>query len=63
MDYELAEQLKDAGFASRLVASIGFSPRPKSISINDLLYDLPTLTELMEVCGEDLLIATALQPV
>lgn len=61
MTYELAKQLKDAGFPQtgthtkffsgldKLPVSVGFGYEP--LAVEDSIY-VPTLKELIEACGE-----------
>jgi hypothetical protein len=54
MNYELAKQLKDAGFPFKYV---GISNVPKDNGVvfidRQEAYEYPTLSELIEACGED----------
>lgn len=50
MNYELAKQLKDAGF---LLEKVGYGWNGnKAIAIDDIRYYAPTLSELIEACGD-----------
>lgn len=52
MNYELAKQLKDAGFPMKLAL-----PNSEFIwggtDTNGTVYQYPTLSELVEACGDD----------
>ena len=55
MNYELAKQLKDAGFPFRtsLFASINDNT---PLDFNGTPYNVPTLSELIEACGKYVLV-------
>lgn len=48
MNYELTNQLKDAGFPLHSNENISV------FNVDDVIYATPTLSELIEACGEDL---------
>ncbi len=50
MEYLLAKELKDAGFPMIACGDKGCPFR--NIEINDVGYHTPTLSELIEACGE-----------
>ena len=49
MTYEVAKQLKDAGFPQRLKDSSVAMTADGEVPINQ--FELPTLSELIEACG------------
>lgn len=62
MNYELAKQLKDAGFDIRLLSKYEAQEAKKECIVFDetkeylgggkLCYEVPTLSELIEACGD-----------
>lgn len=58
MDYELAKQLKDAGFPLESIKNDGsasmYQTRSFFTADSDRAYMIPTLSELIEACGEDM---------
>ena len=47
MNYELAKELKDGGFPLHSNENISV------FNVDDVIYATPTLSELIEACGED----------
>jgi hypothetical protein len=52
MTYELAKQLKDAGFPLKTTNFEYKEMVTEAFKINDLWYLFPTLSELIEACGD-----------
>ncbi len=53
MNYELAKQLKDAGFQMNKLKGMGDRCNGDFFSYDKELYTIPTLSELIEACGKD----------
>ena len=54
MDYTLAKELKDAGFPLRRHPNQERQPQEGEYVVDHVLYLVPTLSELIEACGEEL---------
>lgn len=52
MNYELAEQLRDAGFPKLELWDDNFSEKDKNINTEYDNQYIPTLSELIEACGD-----------
>jgi hypothetical protein len=53
MNYELAKQLKETGFNLRLCEDMYCECSHMKYGICDDRYDFPTLSELIEACGDE----------
>lgn len=54
MNYDLAKKLKDAGFQFRVFGTYPQCGFTWVFDGDDNYYECPTLSELIEACGEDL---------
>ena len=54
MDYELAKQLKEAGFPLIGIGEPSVYQHREIIMIDDMAYFSPTLEELIEACGNEI---------